>query len=150
MWRLLEVPERWERVVADPSLIESAVEESLRFDPPVLGLCRTNNTQVVIDDVEVPADSKVMVLYASPNRDPALFDSPDEFRLDRPVQDTKRHLSFSWGIHYCLGAGLARLTARVGVETLVSRFPTMRLAGVAQRIEAPFLWGRAVLPVAWE
>lgn len=149
VWRLLEVPERWERVVADPSLIEGAVEESLRFDPPVLGLCRTNNSAVRIEDVEIPADSKVMVLYASPNRDPSLFEAPDEFRLDRPVQDTKRHLSFSWGIHYCLGAGLARLTARVGVETLVSRFPAMRLAGETKRIDAPFLWGRAVLPVAW-
>lgn len=150
VWRLLEVPERWQRVVADPSLIEGAVEESLRFDPPVLGLCRTNNTAVTVAGVEIPEDSKVMILYASPNRDPALFDAPDEFRLDRPVHEAKRHLSFSWGIHYCLGAGLARLTARIAMETLVQRFPSMRLAGETQRIDAPFLWGRKTLPVAWD
>ena len=150
MWRLLEEPSRWQRVVADPSLIESAVEESLRFDPPVLGLCRTNNEPVTLSGVAIPEESKVMVLYASPNRDSNLFEAPDEFRLDRPVTQTRRHLSFSWGIHYCLGAGLARLTARVAIETLVDRFPTMRLAGATERIDAPFLWGRKILPVAWD
>lgn len=149
MWRLLEEPTRWERIVADPSLIENAVEESLRFDPPVLGLCRTNNVPVTVNSISIPEDSKVMVLYASPNRDASLFSNPDEFLLDRPLQDTKRHLSFSWGIHYCLGAGLARLTARIAIETLVRNFPTMRLAGATERIEAPFLWGRKTLPVGW-
>ncbi len=149
MWRVLERRELWEQLVADPSLIEEAIEESLRFDPPVLGLCRTNNRPTEIGGVELPEDSKVMVLYASANRDPGLFDDPDTFRLDRPLQDTKRHLSFSWGIHYCLGAGLARLTARVAIETLVERFPGMRAAGPSRRIEAPFLWGRKALPVSW-
>jgi cytochrome P450 len=149
MWRLLERRELWEQTVANPSLIEAAIEESLRFDPPVLGLCRTNNHPTSIGGVDLEADSKVMVLYASANRDPEMFDDPDTFRLDRPVQDTKRHLSFSWGIHYCLGAGLARLTARVAIETLVHHVPGIRLAGPTQRIEAPFLWGRKVLPVAW-
>jgi cytochrome P450 len=150
MWRVLDRRELWEQIVADPSLIETAIEESLRFDPPVLGLCRTNNEPTAIAGHELPTDTKVMVLYASANRDPAVFDDPDTFRLDRPLQDTKRHLSFSWGIHYCLGAGLARLTARVAIETLVTRFPSIRLDGQTARIEAPFLWGRKVLPVSWE
>ncbi len=149
MWRLLEVPSRWKRVVANPALIENAVEESLRFDPPVLGLCRTNTKAVNIQGVDIPQDSKVMVLYASPNREEDLFENPNEFVLDRPLQDTKRHLSFSWGIHYCLGAGLARLTARIAIETLVTRFPSMHLVGETERIEAPFLWGRKTLNVAW-
>ena len=88
--------------------------------------------------------------YAAPNRDPELFTDPDEFRLDRPLHETRRHLSFSWGIHYCLGAGMARLTARIAIETLAARFPTMRLAGPTKRVEAPFLWGRSRLPVAWD
>ena len=126
------------------------MEESLRFDPPVLGLCRTNNVATEVGGVAIPEDSKVMVLYASANRDPALFTNPDEFRLDRPLTDLKKHLAFSWGIHYCLGAGLARLSGRIAVETLASRFPTMRLAGDTKRLDAPFLWGRKVLPVAWD
>lgn len=150
MWRVLETPSLWAQLVADPSLIEVAVEESLRFDPPVLGLCRTNNVATDVGGVAIPEDSKVMVLYASANRDPALFSNPDEFRLDRPLTDLKKHLAFSWGIHYCLGAGLARLSGRIAVETLVSRFPTMRLAGDTKRLDAPFLWGRKVLPVAWD
>jgi cytochrome P450 len=150
MWRLLQVPARWAAVIENPALIEAAVEESLRFDPPVLGLCRTNNVAVSVSGVEIPEDSKVMVLYAAPNRDPELFTNPDEFRLDRPMSEARRHLSFSWGIHYCLGAGMARMTARIAIETLAERFPSMRLAGATERVEAPFLWGRKVLPVAWQ
>jgi cytochrome P450 len=150
MWRLLEEPTRWAAVVSDPTLIEAAVEESLRFDPPVLGLCRTNNVAVNMSGVDIPEDSKVMVLYAAPNRDPELFSDPNEFRLDRPLSEARRHMSFSWGIHYCLGAGMARLTARIAVETLAERFPSIRLAGPTERVEAPFLWGRKNLPVTWD
>lgn len=150
MWRVLDSPSLWRQLVDDPSLIDVAIEESLRFDPPVLGLCRTSNAPATVGGVDIPEDSKVMVLYASANRDPQLFPSPDEFRLDRSLTDTKKHLSFSWGIHYCLGAGLARLTGRIAIETLVSRFPSMRLDGPTKRLDAPFLWGRKVLPVAWD
>jgi cytochrome P450 len=151
VWRLLEArQERWARVVAEPSLVANAVEESLRFDPPVLGLCRTNNCDVVLGDVEIPAESKVMVLYASANRDPARFERADEFVLDRPLLETRRHYSFSWGIHHCLGAPLARLTARVAVEELAGRLPSVRLAGPTSRVPSPFLWGRKSLPVTWE
>lgn len=150
MWRLLEDRSRWERLVAEPALVPNVVEESLRFDPPVLGLCRTNTEPVALGDHHLPPDSKVMVLYASANRDPARFDRADEFVLDRPVLETRKHYSFSWGIHHCLGAHLARLTARVALEELVSRLPTLRLAGRPERVASPFLWGRKRLPVAWD
>jgi len=150
MWRLLEDrPDRWDRVVADPSLIRTAVEESLRFDPPVLGLCRTNNTEVELHGVTLPVDSKIMVLYASANRDTATFAEPDTFRVDRPLAESMRHFSFSWGIHHCLGAHLARLTGRVALEVLAQRLPDLRLDGDPTRIPSPFLWGRKTLPVAW-
>jgi len=150
VWRLLEAPEeRWERVVADPSLVPNAVEESLRFDPPVLGLCRTNNEATTVRGVPIPAGSKAMMLYASANRDEAVFPDPDTFRVDRPVLQAMHHLSFSWGIHHCLGAHLARLTGRVALESLVRRLPTLRLAGETTRVPSPFLWGRKTLPVAW-
>jgi cytochrome P450 len=151
LWRLLEDrPARWERLLADPSLVPNAVEESLRFDPPVLGLCRTSDADQEVDGVGIPAGSKVMVLYASANRDPARFpDRPDEFVIDRPLLETRRHYSFSWGIHHCLGAHLARLTARVTIEELVARLPTIELDGESERVASPLMWGRHSLPVRW-
>ena len=150
VWRLLEQPEtRWNRLVAHPELIPQAVEESLRFDPPVLGLCRTSDHDQTLSGVTIPAGDKIMVLYASANRDPARFDRADEFVIDRPLLETKRHYSFSWGIHHCLGAPLARLTARVALEELTARLPLLRLDGPTTRVPSPFLWGRKTLPVRW-
>jgi cytochrome P450 len=150
VWRLLQEPDqRWQRIVDDQTLVANAVEESLRFDPPVLGLCRTNNEDATLSGVDIAADSKVMMLYASANRDPERFDRPDEFVVDRPLLEARRHYSFSWGIHHCLGAPLARLTARVAIEELSSRLPEIRLAGTTTRVDSPFLWGRKTLPVAW-
>jgi cytochrome P450 len=150
VWRLLEQrEERWERVVADPSLIPVAIEESLRHDPPVLGLCRTNNEPVEIHGTALERDSKVMALFASANRDGAVFSDPDAFSLDRDPNEVQRHLSFGWGIHHCLGSRLARLTGRVALETLVERLPDLRLAGATERVPSPFLWGRKRLPVEW-
>jgi cytochrome P450 len=150
VWRLLEEPEqRWQRLVHEPHLIAQAVEESLRFDPPVLGLCRTSDTDQTLDGVTIPAGDKIMVLYASANRDPQRFERADEFVMDRPLIETRRHYSFSWGIHHCLGAPLARLTARVALEELTARLPDLRLDGPTTRVPSPFLWGRKTLPVRW-
>jgi cytochrome P450 len=151
VWRLLEDrPARWCRLLAEPDLVVNAVEESLRFDPPVLGLCRTSDLDTELGGVEIPAGSKLMVLYASANRDPHRFpDRPDDFVVDRPVLETRRHYSFSWGIHHCLGAHLARLTARVAIEELLARLPTLALDGPTERVASPFLWGRHAVPVAW-
>ncbi|MBU6240275.1 MAG: cytochrome P450 [Acidobacteria bacterium] len=147
MWRMLEDTSRWDRIVADHSLIPNAIEESLRFDPPVLGLFRTNVEETSIRDVPVPAKSKVMALYASANRDPDAFPNPDHFDIDRDEMQLKRHYSFGWGIHHCLGAPLARQTARIAIETLASRFPAMRANGATERLAPEILWGRRKLPV---
>lgn len=149
MWRLLEDRSRWERLVAEPQLVPNVIEESLRFDPPVLGLCKTNNQPITRHGVDIEQDSKVMVLYASANRDEATFDRPDEFVMDRPLLESKRHLSFGWGTHFCLGAHLARLTGRVALTVLVEELPELRIDGETERVGAPFLWGRARLDVAW-
>ncbi len=151
VWRLLDDRlERWERVLADRSLVPNAIEESLRFDPPVLGICRSNHEDATIDGVTIPADSKLMVLYASANRDPERFERPDEFLVDRSPDELRKHYAFSWGIHHCLGAHLARLTGRVVLEELLDRVPTARLAGEPTRVPSPFLWGRKTLPVAFD
>lgn len=149
VWRLLEDRTRWERLVADPSLIPQAVEESLRYDPPVLGNYRTNNAPVDRHGVHIPADSKVLYLVGPANRDAELFDDPDEFRCDRPLLETRRHFSFGWGRHFCLGAHVARVAGRVALETLVDRLPGLRLDGPTERLAQPLLWGRYRLPVAW-
>ena len=148
MWRMLETPTLWQRIVADHSLIPNAIEESLRFDPPVLGLFRTNVEPTSIAGVEIPAKSKVMSLYASANRDPLAFPNPDEFDIDRDEVQLKRHYSFGCGIHHCLGAPLARQTARIAIETLAVEFPEMRLNGATERLAPEILWGRRKLPVA--
>jgi cytochrome P450 len=149
VWRLLQVPERWELLKAHPELIDNAIEESLRFDPPVLGLFRTSLTQTELCGQTIPAKSKLMVTYASANRDPALFDDPDEFRLDRDLFESRRHLSFGFGPHFCPGASLARLEARVSMHLLIERLPDLRLTGEPTRIVPFNLWGRHSLPVAW-
>ncbi|MCY3882335.1 MAG: cytochrome P450 [Chloroflexi bacterium] len=145
VWRLLQDRPLWERLVADPSLIDAAIEESLRFDPPVLGLYRSTTRDVDLEGGNIPKDAKVMMHYAAANRDPEAFPSPDEFSLDR---ERNRHLSFGLGVHFCLGAPLARLEARVAMRTLLQRCPDLRLLDDGERIAPFFLWGRRRLPVS--
>lgn len=149
VWRLLEEPTRWETLRNDPSLIDVAVEESLRFDAPVLGLFRTNTATVTMHDVEIPEKSKVMVTYAAANRDPSVWREPNEFRLDRSLEELRQHVSFGLGHHFCPGASLSRLEARVAMRLLLERFPNLALDGPTERIVPFSLWGRRHLPVRW-
>jgi cytochrome P450 len=144
VWRLLQDRRLWKRVVADPGLVDRAVEESLRFDPPVLGLFRSTTRSVELHGKVIPAQAKVFLHYAAANRDPEVFDAPDTFSLDRPSQ---RHLSFGLGVHFCLGAPLARLEARTALLALVKWCPGLQLLGDGERIAPFFLWGRRHLPV---
>ena len=147
--RLCERPELLEELRADPARCEVAVEESLRFDSPVLGLWRTPNTEQELGGVTIPADHKTQVLFSSANRDPAVWEDPDEFRLDRPLDDVRNHLAFGAGVHFCLGAALARAEGRIGLRALVERLPGLRLTGEPERIPPFFLWGWRTMPVAW-
>jgi cytochrome P450 len=150
LWRLLEEPARWDRVRQDPSLIDSAIEESLRFDPPVLGLFRTNTRAVELDGVTVPEGSKAYAAYAAANRDPSVFDDPDRFDLDRSSVELKKHLSFGFGHHFCPGAPLSRLEARIALPILCDRLPRLCLDGPTTRIATFLLWGRRTMPVRWD
>ena len=146
LWRLLENPEQWQLLLQDRSLIGSAIEESLRFDPPVLGLYRNTTKDVSLHGETIPADTKVYINYAAANRDAAVFPNPDEFDITR---NPGRHMSFGLGVHFCLGATTARLEAEVALQVLLERLPELRLVNAGERIGPFFLWGRKTLPLAW-
>jgi len=124
MWALLDHPDQLTRLRRDPTLIGTAVEEFLRFDGPVHLTGRTATVDLEINGVTVPAGEGVITLLAAANRDPLRFDDPDGLDIGR--QDN-RHLTFSHGIHYCLGAALARLEGQIAIGRLVERFPRIEL-----------------------
>ncbi|XXF79425.1 cytochrome P450 [Myxococcaceae bacterium GXIMD 01537] len=121
---LLQEPERLETLRREPGLLPRTIEEALRMDAPVQGMMRTTGRAVTLGGVELPEGARVLILYASANRDPAAFEAPDRFVARRP--DTGKHLGFGHGIHYCIGAPLARLEVRVAMELLLERLPHLR------------------------
>ena len=124
--RLLEVPQRWSAVTANPSLIPAAVEETLRYDPSVPAWRRVTTRPVTLAGVNLPEGARLFLWLAAAGRDPAAFSQPDVFDVRRP--DSGRHLAFGQGLHYCLGANLGKLEAQVAVAALTKRYPRLRLA----------------------
>ncbi|WP_257455844.1 cytochrome P450 [Archangium lipolyticum] len=122
---LLREPERWSALRAEPGLIPKVIEESLRLDAPVQGMMRTASREVELAGARIPAGARVFVLFASANRDEAVFAEPERFEPHR--SDVSKHLAFGQGIHYCIGAQLAKLEARVALELLGERLPNLRL-----------------------
>jgi len=144
---LLRHPVELRALRADPGLIGSAVEELLRYDGPVQRTGRMPNTDVALGGRTIPKGALVLGLIGAANRDPAHFPDPD--RLDITRGDN-RHLAFGWGIHFCLGAPLARLEAQIAILALVRRLP--RLALATARLEwrrASTLRGLTALPVTF-
>jgi cytochrome P450 len=124
--RLLEAPERWSAIAADPGLIPGAVEETLRYDPSVPVWRRVTTRPVTLAGVELPAGARLFLWLAAAGRDAAVFTEPDVFDVHRP--DSGRHLAFGKGLHYCLGANLGKLEAQIAVTALADRYPRLRLA----------------------
>src|SRR4051812_966167 len=124
--RLLEAPERWDAVVADPGLIDGTVEETLRHDTSVPFWRRRTTRAVTLGGVELPEGATVFLWLAAAGRDPAVFDDPDRFDPGRP--NARRHLAFGKGIHFCIGSALGKLEAQLPLEELTKRFPRLRLA----------------------
>jgi len=142
---LAEHPDQRRELVADRSLIPSAVEETLRFEPPSPVQARYVAADVQWYGQNVPAGSYLLLLNGSANRDAAQFADPDRYDIDRQVVG---HLSFGQGIHFCLGSALARLEARVAFEELLTRWPEWEVdyAG-AERARTSSVRGWAKLPV---
>jgi cytochrome P450 len=114
---LLRHPEQMAMLRANPSLIPQAIEEVLRYEPPVMAMLRKAREDVVLAGTRIPAGTTVAPLVGSANRDPRRFPGGERFDITRNAQG---HLSFGHGIHFCLGATLARLEARVALEELLA------------------------------
>jgi cytochrome P450 len=150
MYRFAQLPHIWKQLQENPDLCEVAIEEALRFDSPVQGLFRTNTHDVDIDGVHIPAGSKTQVLFASANRDETVWETPDEFRLDRNLHALKKHVAFGWGVHHCIGAPLARLETRVALRLLLGRIDNLRVTEEPENSETFILRGFGSLQMEWD
>lgn len=139
-------PDQWRRLREDPGLVPGAVEELLRFDPPVQVTARTATCDTEVNGIGIRAGELVVCALAAANRDPRVFPDPDTLRIDR--REARQHLSFGNGIHYCLGAPLARVEAQEVFGALVRRFGSVELDTDEPRYREHFvLRGLAELPV---
>lgn len=121
---LLREPDQWQRLCNEPALLPTAIEELLRYDGPVQATVRVALEDVAIDDQVIPEGSLVLLSIGSANHDPDTFEDPDQLDLARVPNP---HLAFGFGTHFCLGAPLARLEARLAFDALTKRFPGLSL-----------------------
>ena len=147
MLALLRHPDELARWRDDPALDSSAVDELLRYDGPVQQTVRIPMQDVRYGDVDVGKGSVVMTVLGAASHDPAMFEDPEVLHLDRP--NANRHLGFASGIHYCLGASLAKLEASVAITSVIRRFPTVELAGDPHWRDRLTIRGVDRLPLSW-
>jgi len=142
----LENPGEWERLRRDPSLVDSAVEEIVRWTTPVIQFCRTPTEDVELRGRKIRAGENLCLFYPSANRDEEVFADPFTFRIDRRPN---RHLAFGIGEHFCLGANLARLELRVVFRHLAARLAHVEPAGPVERLRSSFVGGIKRMPVRY-
>ncbi len=144
---LLDHPEQAERLRQDPSLWDSAVEEMLRWGSSIHNFRRTATRDTQLRGVDIAEGDKVVIYYASANRDEEVFDSPHTFDVGRTPND---HVTFGGGgVHYCLGASLARAEIRATMRQVVERLPGIELVGPPDRLASDFVNGIKRMPVKW-
>lgn len=143
--QLARNPDQRAAIIEDPARIPAAVEESLRFRSPTQYMVRTTTREVEMHGATIPEGEKVMLLIGAANHDPRHFDAPERFDIDRAME---RHLAFGFGVHFCLGARLARLEARVALEEIHQRIPDYEVdeSGVSV-VHATNVAGLATLPI---
>ena len=144
-----EVPGTIERLEQEPSLLPQAIEEALRFRSPVQSMYRVAVADTTLGEMEIPAGAPVVAWIGSANRDERQFERPARFDIDR---GQIRHLAFGHGIHFCLGAPLARLEARIALEAALTRLPGLTVAPAAhlERMDSTIVYGVKSLPVRWD
>ena len=144
MLALLEHPAERDRLLADPALIPSAVEEMLRWVSPLIHFRRTATRDTEIRGQKISGGQKVLMFYPSANRDEEIFPDPYVFDVSRHPNE---HVAFGIGQHFCLGAKLARLEIRIMFEELLRRLPDLELAGNVRRLRSNFVNGIKEMPV---
>ena len=150
MLALMENPDAMNRLRRDPTLIKTAVEELLRYTSPVLmSTERYAREDVNLHGVAIPRGGMTLGVIGSANRDESVFENPDELDITR---EPNKHLAFGQGIHFCLGAPLARLEGEIAINTLLRRMPDLRLRGTAESLRwrpSMILRGLESLPVSF-
>jgi cholest-4-en-3-one 26-monooxygenase len=150
MLAFIEHPDQYRKLVDDPSLIDGAVEEILRWSTPVMNFRRTTTCDTSIGGVEIPAGEPVVFWHMSANRDESVIDDPFTFDITRDPNLHTMHVAFGGGgPHFCLGANLARAEIRVMFEEIAKRIPEMELAGPARRLRSNFINGIKEMQVAF-
>ena len=140
-------PEQRECLRQDRNLIDSAIEEMLRFDSPVQGTIRVARQAAMAGGVEIEPGTLVIPLLAAANRDPSIFERPEDFDIAR---DPNEHLAFGYGIHFCIGSPLARLEGSIAIASVLERFPHLALADRGATLNyrgSLFLRGLSALPM---
>jgi cytochrome P450 len=146
MHALIEHPDQLERLRRDPDLMPSAAEEMIRWVTPVKEFMRTATADYELRGRTIKAGESVLLSYPSANRDEEVFDDPSRFDVGR---EPNKHLSFGFGVHYCLGAALARMETRAFFAELVPRLDSVELAGSPQRVRTTFVGGLKHLPIRY-
>ncbi|MGH6957661.1 MAG: cytochrome P450 [Caulobacteraceae bacterium] len=147
IWGLCEAPGEFAKVKADPSLIPGLVDESIRWVTPVKHFMRTATAPAELGGRKIETGDWLWLSYPSGNRDEAVFDAPDAFRVDR---SPNRHLAFGYGAHVCLGQHLAKMEMRILWEELIPRLASLELAGEPQLAVASFVGGPKRLPIRYK
>ncbi len=137
---LVDRPDLWQQIGQHRELIGAVIDEALRYESPAQRLLRVTTREVEVSGVRIPQGDAVMIFYGAANRDPTVFPDPDAFHLDREPQN---HVAFGKGIHYCLGAPLARAEARITLNVLLDRFPRLERADLpaVRQVASPFVLG---------
>ncbi|MCW1823531.1 cytochrome [Mycolicibacterium conceptionense] len=146
--QLLRHRDQWDTLVTNREALPGAIEETLRWTSPVKNMCRTLTADTTFHGTDLKAGEKIMLMFESANFDEAVFENPDEFRIDR---NPNSHLAFGFGTHFCLGNQLARLELRLMLDRLLTRLPDLRLADdkALPLRPANFVSGPEAMPVVF-
>jgi cytochrome P450 len=147
LWALLERPDQLKELKDDPSLLDSAIEEIIRWASPVIQFARTAVYDVALRGEKIRAGDTLVLFYPSANRDEEAFEAPSEFRVDRSPNP---HLAFGIGEHFCLGANLARMELRILFRQLVERIEHIEATGPPEHLHSSFVGGIKHLPIRYQ